>query len=95
MADGVVIVMPVEAVAHFFFIKMMIIAQPAHEFVVQVVLLLNAQVKLGAVARREHHTALHHRLRQQAFQRLVERIRRKRHAFSQRNRSRLVVDAES
>lgn len=95
MADRIVILVPVEAVAQIVFIKMVVITQPADEYFLQIILLLNAEIELRAVTGRQHHTSLHHWLSQQALQRLIERVRRKRYAFSQRYRSCFVINAKS
>lgn len=94
MADGVIILMPVKAFSQVFFVEAVVVAQPADQRFLQVILLFDAEIEFRAVAGRQHHP-LHHRLSQQALQRLIERFRRKRDAFSQGDRSCFVIDAKS
>lgn len=94
MTDRIVILMPVEAITQIVFVEIMVITQPANERLLQVIPFFNAEIKFCAVTRRQHHTALHHRLRKQAVKRLIELIRRKRYTFSQRYRCRFMVDTE-
>ena len=95
MADGVIILMPVKAFSQVFFVEAVVVAQPADQRFLQVILLFDAEIEFRAVAGRQHHPTLHHRLSQQALQRLIERFRRKRDAFSQGDRSCFVIDAKS
>ena len=95
MADGVVVLVPIKALAQFFFIQAVVIAQPADNRFMLIFLLLYAEVELSAVTGRQYHASLHHWLSQQALQRLVERIWRKRYTFSQRYRGCFVVNAKS
>ncbi len=95
MADGVIILVPVEALTQVFFVEAVIVAQPADQRFLQIVLLFDAEIEFRAVAGRQHYPTLHHRLSQQALQRLIERFRRKRHAFSQVDRRCFVIDAKS
>lgn len=95
MADRIIILVPVQAFTQVFFIKMVVITQPADERFLQIILFFNAEIQLRAVTGRQHHTALHHWLSQQALQRLIERVRRKRYAFSQRDRGCFVINAKS
>ena len=94
MADGVIILMPVKAFSQVFFVEAVVVAQPADQRFLQVILLFYAEIQLCAVTRRQHYPALHHWLRKQAVQRLIERIRRKRYAFSQRYRCRFMVNTK-
>lgn len=94
MTDGVVVLVPVQAITQVFFIEVMVFAQPANQRFSQVILLFHAEVNLCAVTRRQHYPALHHWQRLQAVQRLIERIRRKRYAFSQRYRCRFMVNTK-
>jgi hypothetical protein len=46
MADGVIILMPVKAFTQVFFVEIVVVAQPADQRFLQVVLLFDAEIEL-------------------------------------------------
>ncbi|MND90097.1 hypothetical protein D3C80_821730 [compost metagenome] len=66
MADGVVAVVPVQAFAHFFRAQMVVFTQPGNQLFMNMFLLFHAKIKFSAVTGRQHDTALHQRLLEQA-----------------------------
>ncbi len=55
MADGVIILMPVKAFSQVFFVEAVVVAQPADQRFLQVILLFDAEIEFRAVAGRQHH----------------------------------------
>lgn len=71
----------------------MVFTQPAHQLLVNMLLLLHAEVQLGAVAGGQHDSALHQRLLEQTIERLVNAFWRKGDFFPQSNRSGFMINA--
>lgn len=94
MADRLVILMPIETVAHLLWRQLMVATQPVDDLLTQIGPLLHAQIQLGAVTGRQHYPGLHRRLSQQAFNGPIQRIGRKRYPFPQGDRRRFMIDSK-